>query len=203
MTSQRNARDAMWCEYKVHWESEVDHSPILYVSRKAGTRAWEPWVVVARSALLDQLGSTGLGLYAARKLKKGDVIGKYNGTVVGTYNSRSNALRSKRVRNLIESGRDMIVTRSAHPRGVEVVNGSTGSAPYLQYANDPRGTGYRANAFLSPGGYMTVAQSEIPAFDIDKSLTDNIRSEIRWSYGEDYWETFNALGTSNLPIRLN
>ena len=202
MASQRHALIAQWCEYKVHWEGESRESPVLYVSRKVGTRDWEPWVVVARSALLEEIGHRGLGLYAARRFRKGDVIGKYDGKIVGRYNSRANALRSERVRNLIEGGSDMIVTRSVRPRGVEVVNGSTSGAPYLQYANDPRGTSLRANAYLSPGGYLTVLQSDVPAFNLEKSMEDNIRSEIRWSYGEDYWNTFDLLGTKNLPIRL-
>ena len=197
----KDVKDAQWSEYMVHWENGP--SPVRYVSRRVSGRDWEPWVVVARSALLDELGIVGEGLYAAQSFKKDDVLGRYGGTVIGsTFPNRQSALRSREVRNLIESGRNMIVTRSVRPRGVEAVNGSTAGPPYLQKANDPRGTRHRPNARFTPGGFMKVDQSSIPAFDLEKPLRENVKSEIRWSYGDDYWATFNVLGTSVLPFHI-
>ena len=200
-TDQQSARDATWCEYRVHWsKGRVANQSVLCVSRKVSRGVWEPWVFVARSALLDRVGVLGYGLYAARRFRKGDVIGRFDGTVVNTFNSREQAMRSPIARRMVQGGKNMIITRQAQPRGVELLNGSTGGAPYLQYANDPRGTGLQPNANVTPGGYMTVSQTSIQAFDLDKRLHENIGSEIRWSYGDDYWALFNILGTHRMPI---
>ena len=197
----KDVKDAEWSEYMVHWGKGP--SPVRYVSRRVSGRDWEPWVVVARSALLDELGIVGEGLYAAQAFKKDDVLGRYDGTVVGsTFPNRNSAIRSREVRNLIESGHNMIVTRSVRPRGVEVVNGSTAGPPYLSKANDPLGTRHRPNTSLTPGGFMKVDQSSIPAFDLEKTLAANVKSEIRWDYGKDYWATFKVLGTSVLPLSI-
>ena len=50
-----------------------------YVFRRGpGKVRYEPWVVVAPSAILARLGKRGKGVYAARSFKRDDIIGRYD-----------------------------------------------------------------------------------------------------------------------------
>ena len=104
---QSELRNCEWDEFTAHW----DHgpSPVKYVYRRvAGQTQFEPWVVVARSALLARLNINGLGLYAARSFRRGDYIGKYDGSVVGHFGSREAAMASPQARRLLRRQHDAV-----------------------------------------------------------------------------------------------
>ena len=188
-------RGCEWDEVVASW----DHGPsVRYVYRRAaGARRFEPWVVVARSALLGRLGRVGLGLYAARGFREGAYVGRYDGALVGHFASREAALASGRARRRLRRGHDKLVTaRAAGAAGVQLLDGDGGGAPYVQLANDPRGTRLTANAELTDFGYLRVTHARVPAFDLDRTPEENARSELRWAYGDDYWRHHEALGRS-------
>ena len=163
---------------------------IRCVFRRQRTGPWEPWVIEAESALLDAVGAGGKGLYAARKFKHGECIGRYDGEVVKTFRSRKEAIESPECDLRLRRGSDKLITRKPTTGpGVELVDGTTGGFPLLQRMNDPRGTRYKANVELTEGGWARVAQKRgVPAFDLTAGKDVNIAAELRFSYGEGYWE---------------
>ena len=199
---QRDLRNCEWDEFQASW----DHGPsVTYVYRRvAGQSEFEPWVVVARSALLARLGVTGLGVYAARPFRQDEYIGKYDGSLVGHFGSREEAMTSAQARRLMRRGHDKLVTvRTSGSAGVDLLDGEHGGAPYIQLCNDPRNTRLGANAELSDYGWLRVTRARIPAFDLDKTIEQNLQSELRWEYGDDYWDFHESLGTHELPIECD
>lgn len=188
-------QNSQWDECAVRYSHGP--SPVTYVFRRgAPTHAWEPWVVVGESALLRRLGRSGLGLYAARALHRDDLVGRYDGTVVGTFASRRAALESSQAQRLVRRGHDKLITRKRrHGPGIELVDGDTSGPPYMMRLNDPRGTRLQANVGLTEGGYVKVTQRRVPAFDLGKPLEANASSELRLEYGDEYWAMMDALGS--------
>ena len=182
-----------WKSRRRAYEGAAERTTVRMIHRRTTTSnasadPWQPWVVAAESALLARLGVEGLGLYAARPFKRGDRIGKYTGTQVGpVFRTHEDAARSPEVRALVSRGNDkLLATTTAN--GVVVVDGAAGGLPLLQLANDPRGTKLGANVHVTPHGYMVVRAARIPPFDFRHSLADNLQAELRWSYGDGYWE---------------
>ena len=81
--------------------------------------------------------------------------------------------------------------RASGGRGDSVAYGGGAEVPR---ANDPRGTRLRTNCVITEGGYLKVTAARIPAFDVNKD--DNIASEIRISYGDEFWALHDVLGKS-------
>jgi len=189
--SQSALRHAQWSEAKIHYEH--GRSPVTYVYRGAKPHATpnEPWLVVAQSALLKRLGVTGWGLYAARPFAEGGYIGKFGGTVVGNYPSRQAAMAAPEARRLLRRGHDKLVTVRA-AKGVDLLDAH--GPPHLGMANDPRGTRLQPNAIVTDAGWMRTTR-RVPAFSLGKTVEQNGEAEIRWSYGEDYWDLHALLGT--------
>ena len=190
-------RNSEWDEFTASW----DHGPsVKYVYRRGpGEREFRPWVVVAKSALLDRIGKNGLGLYAAKPFKNGDYIGQYDGEEVGKFPTRDAALQSSQAVQRLKRGNDRLITvRVRGEPGFTLIDGESGGAPYIQLCNDPRNIGHvRANTDMSEFGYLRVTHARIPAFDLDKTLQENLASELRWSYGdEEYWTFQELLGTA-------
>ena len=200
---QSDLRNCEWDEFTAHW----DHgpSPVKYVYRRvAGQTQFEPWAVVARSALLARLNITGLGLYAARSFRRGDYIGKYDGSVVGHFASREAAMASPQARRLLRRQHDKLVTvRVSGQAGFDLLDGENGGAPYVQLCNDPRNSRLTSNTELSEYGWLRVLHARVPAFDLDKTLEENSGAELRWDYTDEYWDYHEALGTSNEPIDVD
>ena len=70
---QASVRNSEWDEVKVRYRDES----IRFIYRRGpGTTHFEPWVVIAPSALMMRVGRLGLGLYAGRGFKKGDHMGR-------------------------------------------------------------------------------------------------------------------------------
>ena len=134
----------------------------------------------------------GLGLYAARSFSLGPesrFIGRHSGRVIGRYATMQCALQSKVVSQLVNSNHNSIIAlHAAGSKGVQLVDGEDGpSPPYVFRINDPRGTRLRPNVMCTQGGWIRLA-TNIPAFDMQKDAAQNIGSELRYDYGEDYWD---------------
>ena len=55
-------------------------------------------------------------------------------------------------------------------------------------ANDPRGTGLRANCALYSDGWLLVLRdSAVPALRAGLSATQQAKAELLWDYGDGYW----------------
>ena len=200
MASQRSLRDSQWDVTALHWP----HGPAQCVFRR-GRGGWEPWVVVARSAVLHRVGRDGLGLYAARPFRRDEYVGQYDGRVVGAFPSRDAALASAQCARLVRRGHDkLIARRPPHGGGVELVDGEQGGPPFLHRMNDPRGTALRANVELTPGGWARVTQRRVDAFDLGRGIDANAGAELRLGYGDEYWDLMEGLGSSQaLAIELD
>ena len=199
---QSDLRHAEWDEFMAHW----DHGPpVKYIYRRVpGQSDFEPWVVVARSALLARLGVSGLGLYAARGFRRGEYVGRYDGRVVGHFPTREAAMASPQARRLLRRQHDKLVTvRVSGQAGVDLMDGENGGAPYIQLCNDPRNTRLTDNTELSEYGWLRVTHARVPAFDLDRTLEENVQSELRWDYTDDYWHYHELLGTSHEPIEVD
>jgi hypothetical protein len=162
MASQSAQRDALRvCEWDVcdlHWAhgSTREMQRVQCVFRRvphgASWSDWEPWVVVAESCIMRRVGKSGLGLYAARSFQRDNIVGAYEGAVVGTYPSRQAALASVQCARLVRRGHDKLITRRPRDggRGVELVDGDQGGGPPLLHRiNDPRGTRLQPNVALT------------------------------------------------------
>ena len=197
-------RNSEWDECTVRY----DHGPRLhYVYRRGpGEQCFSPWLVVAPSALLVSVGAHDKGLYAARSFAEGQLIGMYNGRVVGHYTSREEALDAPETQRLARSGADKLVTvRPSQGGGVDLIDGSHGTIPYVHLCNDPHRTRRTPNCELTPGGYLRALR-RIPAFDLGRPLDDgkNRRAELLICYGDDFWLLFDRLGQSRgHPIELD
>ena len=152
---------------------------------------------MAPSALLARVGARGLGLYAARPFRRDEVVGQYEGRVVGRYPTRAAALAAPETRRLLRRGHDKLVTvRAPHGPGFQLLDGEGAGPPHVALCNDPRGTALQPNAQLTDAGWLRVTQARVPTFDLDASIDANIGSELRLAYGDEYWELMERLGTS-------
>ena len=207
LSAQRDAlRGCEWDVCDLHWAHgstrEMRRAQCVFrrVPLGASRSEWAPWVLVAESCILRRVGKRGLGLYAARGFRRDDLVGLYEGAVVGTYPTRQAALDSRECARLVRRGHDKLITRRPRDggRGVELVDGDRGGGlPLLHRINDPRGTRLQPNVALTPGGYIQVTQARVPAFDLEQDHEGNAASELRFSYGdEEYWDLMERLGGS-------
>lgn len=193
MATQADLKYVEWDSVDIHWEGTSQTVKCVFCRSRRGE--WVPWVIVAQSALLDSIDKPGLGLYAARVFNKDDYIGRYDGEIIGTYKTRMEALNSSVCIRRVRRGHDKLITRQKKGM-VELVDGVTAGPPYLHRMNDPRGTMLKPNIQLTPGGFAQVTQTRIPAFDLSKDLKGNRKSELRLSYGDEYWEIIELLGST-------
>lgn len=177
----------------VEWETNTfEHrgQPVTIIFRKAGKHSdFEPWLLAAPSAILARNGFKGKGLYAMKRFKKGTEIGTYAGTIVGKYKTQEEGLNSELAKEMVLSGRsDKLVTlRCKGEKGWCLIDGDPDQPPCIPLVNDPKGTGLRTNCILSEWGILRSTASSIPAFDIGKSVEENVKSELRISYGDGFW----------------
>ena len=179
MCTRKTTNDSVW--------SSRPHNDLLCVYRKHKHEQREPeqWLVVAPSALLKLLGLTGKGLYAARPFKKYDIIGKYEGNVAATYPTQREVLECQEAKELTLQGVDKLVAVKAK-KGWALID-ATNCTSYISMANDPISTGLPANCYLTEGGYLTLRRKYVQAFDFNKSIEENIESELMYSYGSRFW----------------
>ena len=189
-------RNSEWDEAEVHYPHAASTKMTYVFRRGPPTHQWEAWLVVGESAILKSLGRSGMGLYAARSFSRDAIVGRYEGTVVGTYPSRQAALDSNEARRLVRRAHDKLITRRLPQGGVELVDGESSGAPHIPMVNDPRGTALTPNAEITEGGYLRIVHARVPAFDLERTLQENARSELRIEYGSLYWKMMDALGTN-------
>ena len=195
MLSHAMLRNSEWDEAEVHYPHATSKKVTYVFRRGAPKHEWEPWVVVGESAILRSLGRSGMGLYAARSFARDAIVGRYEGTIVGAYPSRQDALESPEAKRLVRRAHDKLLTRKLTQGGVELIDGETATAPHIPLINDPRGTALTANAELTDGGYLRIVHARVPAFDLERTLEQNARSELRIEYGSRYWRMMDSLGT--------
>ena len=181
-------RNSEWCEETIRCghEGELESATCIY-RRTAGESVWQPWVIVAPSALLKNLGYDGLGLYAARPFKKDDIVGRYGGRIVEAFDEDYEHDPAV-IEALLSQNHDKLLLRKGLNGRMEIVDGSTDGPPYLMRCNDPKGSRLKPNGVFTEGGYMRISQHRVPSFNTAKSIMDNIDSELRVEYGDDYWE---------------
>jgi hypothetical protein len=138
-------------------------------------------VVICKSAIMLRNGYVGKGLYAGRIFKENEVIGQYEGNTLGVYETRDEAVEA--AQEYVENDDKLITLRMPGRKGWHLVSGTN----FVALANDPRGTKLRPNCILTEYGKLKVISKKIPAFDVRKSLEENISSEIRIQYGLPYW----------------
>ena len=176
-----------------------DHGPsVTYVYRRAhGEREYSPWLVIGQSCMLKRIGIVGLGLYSGRSFKEGDYLGKYDGENLGTFDTREEAMASNVARRRLQRGHDkLVVVRRSSGSGFDLLDGENAGPPHLEMANDPRNIGrLQPNIECTDYGWFRVTSSRIPPFDLEKA--DNTDSELRWSYGQSYWDFHDTLGSSS------
>ena len=201
MQSTAHVREATWDSIAIHYE-HTDEKKVVYIYiRRRGNAHYEPWLVRAPSALLARVGAHGMGLYAARRFKPEDVIGKYEGTVVNTYESREHALDSPLVHSVARHGANKLRLMRSPGGGWDVINGDGAPLPNLSLVNDPHGTRFHENVHVSEWGYMR-ATATIPPFDLTKTIEENIGSELKDSYGDEFWQIHSRLGTREVPLEV-
>ena len=189
-------RNSEWDETDLHYPHTSSEKVACVFRKGAPKHEWQPWVLVGESQILKSLGRVGKGVYAARSFPRDALVGRYEGTVVGAYDSRQEALASEEARRLVRRGHDKLMTRRLPEGGIELIDGATSGPPHVPLCNDPRGTALTANAELTDGGYLRVVHARVPAFDLGKTLEQNARSELRIDYGARYWALMDRLGTS-------
>ena len=200
---QADLRTSEWDSARVMYKGRS----ITYVYRRSrASPQWMPWVVVAPSAIMARLDIQGLGLYAARGFKRRDYIGQYShDKVVNEYPTRQAAMAAPETRKLLLRGHDKLITvRKQNAPGFLLLDGEGGGPPHVERANDPRNTTLSCNAFITDAGWLRVSHFRVPAFNLEKSVEDNIKSELRIDYQQEYWDLFDALGkTTEYAIHVD
>jgi hypothetical protein len=164
---------------------------------------WLPHLLVAESAILRRVNAPpGLGVYALQRFRKGEDIGYYGGKVISSASSRTEAM-AKAHELTLQGKEHLLAMRLREHRGWHVVDGAQDSVlPWLRLVNDPRGTRLQPRCILSEYGLLR-ADRDIAPLDWTRPLVDQVASELTLSYGEEYWKTHDALGTSDLPLHVD
>lgn len=167
-------------------------------------------LLVRPSALLQELGYEGLGLFAARPLARNYSLGYYSGLVLARSRRMQRCMfilqRQKRDQYLLD-----MTSMIPNPQNDEEEEFTIdplyplqsdndqqrdfGYIPfpnaqyeypgsYLHYINDPRGSEHPPNVNISKEG---EAKTILPIPAYDPAHPNNIASEILWNYGESYW----------------
>ena len=199
-------------DHFVYTTGEID------VYRKIGGH-WQPWVAVRDSAILGSLGINQHGVYAVRSFRAGERIGRYTGKILGrngdTQELQERLYRQNRgdalitvfgsANGIVVDGRRPIQSGNAQIDlvGRVVFDPSEYPGMYAYLMNDPTGTNFQANVQVTTGGYVQ-ALVDIPAFDFNQSIIQNVSSELIWTYDQDasFLRDQQALGTSTAPIEI-
>ena len=159
--------------------------------------------------MLHRAGAQGHGLYVAKHTVKDAVLGRYEGKVVDHYDTRHEALHSRSAARLVRKGVDKILTVRARDGGTgwDLLDGSDTATtpPCIPLVNDRRNTRPRLmpNCVLSEHGYLKVTRSAMPAFNLNAPIEDNVDSELRTDYGEDFWSLVERVGTNEVPLECD
>lgn len=196
------------------FSTDLDPGFRVLVTYKRVNGEWEPWTLVTQSARLKAIGVSGRGLYTLQRLRAprdtnigrtaASRVGRYSGTVLGTYNTGSPESRAF-IEQQARSGKTSLLSmRLEGTTGWAVVDGNeAASAPYAQRSNDYRGIAPAPNVRFTATGYMDC-MSDVPAASLlAGSLSEIAKSELLVDYGDDYWGLHRDLGSSANPIVTN
>ena len=199
-------------DHFVYETGEID------VYRKIGGH-WQSWVAVRDSAILGSIGINQKGVYAARPFRAGERIGRYTGRILGrngdTQELQERLYRQNRgdalitvfgsTNGIVVDGRRPVQSENAQINLVGRVVFDTSEYPgmYAHLMNDPTGTNHQASVQVTAHGYVR-ALVDIPAFDFDRTLAQNVLSELNWNYDHDasFLRDQQALGTSAAPLQV-
>jgi hypothetical protein len=176
-----------------------------------------PWVIVAHSDMLKGLGARGqYGVFAAKRFKGGDVIGRYLGEILGSVQEPG---MTGRVEQMYASGTGSFLMtvdgyvvdgskpvqsdqqqlerfgRVLFPGGREEYPGS-----FVHMINDFKGTHRTANVELDAFGTLKALRN-IPALDLQASPQIRTRSELVYSYGAPYWSAIADVQASRQRVQ--
>jgi hypothetical protein len=163
---------------------------------------WKPWVLVRPSAILSGVAKNERGVFAAQNTKKGTVIGRYVGRLIGRAGDPATEAC---VKKLEDSGKGQylitlegIFVDGNQPTQSEqqqlTVAGDvlfpqeewTYPGAYIHLLNDGRNTPYENNVAVESDG-RTVLTRDVPAYSPDASNDVKGDSELCWSYGQNFW----------------
>jgi hypothetical protein len=162
-------------------------------------RRWKPWVMVRPSVALMGIAEGERGLFAARDMPTGTVIGRYVGHVLGLEGDRVVERKINRMEKGPE-GRYILNVEGVYVDGncplqsdlqqlqrtgrVIFPNESwTWPGALVHLANDARNAPYVNNMAILPDG-MAVTSCHVPGF----APGNEGESEFLWCYGDPYWE---------------
>ena len=173
--------------------------PMVLVWRE-GDGVWQPWVAVMESAALRKQGIREAGLYAWGAMKKGQEIGTYAGGVAARWDGKEPAgARLDKWRELRRAGNTMIVEVMLEGACSEWIDGSKMGPPFLQNANDARGVksgtgGAFGNTARCVNGDMEAMKGMggAASWTVAMGWAQVARSEILWSYGNEYWKEWGS-----------
>ena len=140
---------------------------------------WVPLTVVTESDCV----SGGLGMFLATPHAGGDLIGvALDAALLGRPREGSRAA-AEAVRRAGGKHAERLFWR-----GKELRNGAWCRPGGIMAANDPRGTGQKANAELDRTGCLNVKErAGVSPLRADMTPGQRRGVEILWDYGDEYW----------------
>ena len=187
-------------------------APVTLVWKVSASGVGQPWVMVAESAMLRAVATGELGLYAWRAFEKEELIGRYAGTVIGTYGPHEHSRLEADYADVKARGAGDMVVELDVPGSktkVQLVDAAGAGPPFLQRANDARnlrdgrGAVAKNSAIMSTDGElrsMKKARGEPGKGTAWGPVTVNggweelEKREISWGYGNAFWRDRMAGG---------
>lgn len=178
--------------------------PITLVWKLGTDGQRKPWVYVAESAVLRANGIPGeRGLYAWKDFGREEIIGRYTGDDLGEYRESDTEAKEAAGAERVREGSTMVLELYVTETRVRVIDGSTGKAPFLQYANDSRdmegeeGEVMGNSAWVARNGIMMSMRKKRGEGGTGKlwgattkegGWREQEQREILWAYGNEYWK---------------
>ena len=205
-------------QYDVYKLTTLRFAPsVEIINRRKQGGSWEPFLMVAPSAVLSANGLVGDGLYSLLQYSSDSEarIGRYSGMVIARFAEPEGRCAQEEMARFAQEGRrHMLLMRVDDGQDAALVDGSGVFLPKISMANDARGmhrpdipsTCLRNNArFGRDGkGYLFKMRGRaIPAANVAaSSLSELWRSEILVSYSSFYWNLQERVGSEELPLDL-
>lgn len=171
---------------------------------------WEDWFLITRSAVMESNNKQGQGLYAMRRFKPMDIIGRYEGTCMTTWSHETMndaavlARRFKKTHNL-QCDYHLLRRRFKGSHRIDLIDGSRGGddGAHLHKMNDgyPEDDDHPDNTVQFTDEGWAEVRHEMVVFDSKKSVARNRAAELTVSYGSDFWSN-NSDGTTNYSTRV-
>ena len=192
-------------------------SPVEIINRRRQGGKWEPFLMVAPSAVLLGNGHNGLGLYSLINYPTNSVarIGRYTGCVLERFaESEGTAAHLNMGRYAQEGRRHLLLMIVNDGEDVALVDGIGGSLPKIFMANDARGMRSPDNSHNpmrnntrfgrdGRGHLYKMGGRAIPAANLAATTLKELwRSELLVSYSSFFWNLQNRVGREELPIDL-